>query len=261
MSGYRLTDRLIPHLSGEPWKQQTPFNVLEKYKIANSALIIDPYKKITKRWNHQYDLNFSYLGAMITTNFPFGPLEQDIEGYGYYLIENNEYKLFGDLNIVKNVPSSIKEIWITHETLKLLKELNFTVNILKSYCCTKRSWALSKLAKTVRDQVITARYWERKSEETFLKNGYNQMYGMFRSEKTGPIYRPDWFDAIVSTARANLIRKIVKIEVEEGRLPTRIHTDSLSYDSDDPIALRAAPKCIRIDDKLGAFKLVKSEAR
>lgn len=70
------------------------------------------------------------------------------------------------------------------------------------------------------------------------KETYTRTIGRFASNqwdrRGDALYRPDWRDAIVAQARANLHRMIAHVHSRRGLLPAAVYVDELFYESDSP---------------------------
>ena len=68
-------------------------------------------------------------------------------------------------------------------------------------------------------------------------------------------YRPDWYAAVRSTARANLTRNVLAAVENDHRYPLAVIKDQVLYASDDPDPVSACPPSLRLGAGLGAWKV------
>ena len=91
-----------------------------------------------------------------------------------------------------------------------------------------------------------------------IKAIYTQSIGWLSStawDREGDdLWRPDWRDAIIGQARANLFRNILTF-VKSGHIPWMAGADCLYFVSDDPDPLTAKPEKMSIGDTLRDFKI------
>ena len=94
-----------------------------------------------------------------------------------------------------------------------------------------------------------------------LKHIYTNSLGKLaeaaRAEQQDPLYRPDWWLAIVTLSKARIFRKLAELAAL-GLPPVAVHTDALYVVSDEADPLAAVPSLVQEEQGIGLFKHVDS---
>jgi hypothetical protein len=76
---------------------------------------------------------------------------------------------------------------------------------------------------------------------SLVKSIYHAGYGAMNSAGR-TIYRPDWYALVQASAWATQARKVYAVAEREGRTPTAIHVDAVTYQSTNPDPIASCPK-------------------
>jgi hypothetical protein len=234
---------------------------------------------------HGYDLNKAYLSAYKVAELAGNALvhhvrpEFDRKEGGIWRVSLSPWRYEHLLPDPAGYEPELEDgtRWITTPTLTLLEDLTirgdyggFTIHEAWTAPARRitRKWAdlIDDIAGAAREPLNTA-----------AKKVYKQTYGMWA--RPTRVYRPDWHYTIIAVARANLWRKIdvayrtspmngaltsrTITGVGQGRVPVRIETDAVFYESQGPWESTAPPN-FKLDPtgiKLGHFKPAEDKTR
>lgn len=191
-------------------------------------------------WVHQFDIRAMYLAAAGVGMFGWsapehdGPREFDPSLAGYWQVRCDEVPHKWGRGTVTRVTEAEGLMWVTTPVLAFLYEKGVQPEVFGAYTSKRtgrylREWAtrltgarahLDQLPGNDRDRAVLAA----------VKDTYTKTSGMM-ARSGGRIYRPDWRDTIVDTARINLIRKVDKA----GFSPLRYNVDSVWIASSLPV--------------------------
>lgn len=146
--------------------------------------------------------------------------------------------------------------WITTATVELLYQLAENEGVLAPFEIEDSFTGVGTRLLAPWAQLMEKSYRDEQYNEalrTTLKDTMRSTLGLFNSE-TNATYRPDWWQAVVGVARANLFRKMWNAG-KEGRYPYAIETDCVYYHSDNPDPIQAAPLAFVMGHGLGQFKV------
>lgn len=147
---------------------------------------------------------------------------------------------------------------LAHPTLDLLHELTerglyggFTIESART--SQRPSRVLRVWATVLREIMYGPTADDYPPIAATAKAVYRETIGMF-GRPGGRIYRPDWRAAIVAYSRATLWRKAERIGMTTDQWPVSINVDAITYASDEPDPVKAAPVPLA-SRKLGSFKV------
>jgi hypothetical protein len=191
---------------------------------------------------HRFDMRSAYLAGAAGATLPWGrlrPTGVDHHGQlGYYRVCLHPADT-GTGRI--HWPAAIRMLggvdrqncmWITHVQLNhLLDHPIAGFEIVDSWTAPSGGRILRGWAENWRDAIAIA---DRNSPvaRAALKRGYAEMLGLL-NVASGTVYRPDWRHMIIDQVRANLLRKIGRVEQLTGAIPAKIDVDSVWYHDDD----------------------------
>ena len=234
----------------------------------------------SRRWVHAYDKNAQFLGATSSLPLGFGEPVQlqstpswEIMPYrkhpGYWrttLSANQDLLLPDPISPYKDPTEQPEGIWLSSAALDLAIELGRVRAVHEAYVWPTSHRALEPWYKRLRDARVALKsdmYTYPHAEARQLayqaiKAIYTQSIGWLSStawDREGDdLWRPDWRDAIIGQARANLFRNILTF-VKSGHIPWMAGADCLYFVSDDPDPLTAKPEKMSIGDTLRDFKI------
>lgn len=222
-------------------------------------------------WIHSYDRNGAYLAACADLDVGAGAVrhvdggrhgwlsEKEAEAPGYFLVDVAE---MGPISAL-SVPGRTGEQWVSAPTLKLLRQRGaMTVQVKEAYVWEEKHQPLKAWYETLRDARAALMDDELAGASLALgavKETYRAFNGWIASrrwDRSGDaLYRPDIRDAMVATARCNLIRRAYKCLELDGVLPLALGgVDGLYIVSDEPDPIKAAPPSITLGKTLKDFK-------
>lgn len=188
-------------------------------------------------WVHQYDVRAMYLAAASVAELAWdppehtGPRQYDPERVGYWQVNRDELETRlnhspGRLSLLLRAQTAGSLAWVTTPVLEYLTgHMGGSPEIHDSWTAERRSRLLRGWAERLRD----ARQGAGPQWLPAVKDTYARTVGMMR-KPGGRIYRPDWRDLIVDTAKVNLLRKVDAGGVE----PLRWNVDSVWIPTDSP---------------------------
>jgi hypothetical protein len=146
--------------------------------------------------------------------------------------------------------------WYSTATIHLALQLGMKVTISDAWLYPKsvrflRPWY--ERLRTARGQLFELDDVGGQAALAALKNTYRVSLGWLAGsfhEKTDPLYRPQWRHAVIALARANLIRRLVKLQVQ----PFAIETDAIYFASGEAGPHSAVPDGLPVTHNLGHFK-------
>lgn len=230
---------------------------------ATDAQQIDPVTGVTRwarcagdlRWSrplfagehhgfiHHLDITGMFLAAASIAELPWSDLRpvdvQQFDGRaGYWLVDG--VGLPAMLTSGSTPPAWERAamnadgtVYLTTPMMTLLTEYGVNPAVQGALLSPTASRTLRPWAESIRDALYDPRTPQRTAAA--LKRTYAETIGMFNS-RGGSIYRPDWRDIIIDTARANLLRKLNGARRALGTWPIRINVDSVWYHMPDDTA-------------------------
>lgn len=124
-------------------------------------------------------------------------------------------------------------VYLTTPMMTLLTEYGVNPAVHHALVAPTAGRTLRPWAESIRDALYDPRTPQRTAAA--LKRTYAETIGMFNA-RGGTIYRPDWRDIIIDTARANLLRKVNGARNVLGVWPIRVNVDSVWYVMPDDTA-------------------------
>lgn len=225
----------------------------------------------SRRYVHSYDKNAQFLGACSSLALGFGEAEHTAAGPvpfdrtrpGYWRAR----LLFPTLPAFPEAWLGLgEEHWYTTPTITLALELGASVAIAESYTWPEHHRALEPWYKRLRDAraALTSdgeRFPDSDARElacAAVKAVYTQSIGWLSSRlwarEGHALYRPDWRDAIIAQARANLLRTAESCTAA-GVPPFMVGADCLYFTSNEPDPVRALPPALTLGQTLRDFKV------
>lgn len=222
-----------------------------------------------RRWAYAFDANGLYLAACSSLELGFGEAEHyapkrgggeivfpDLASPGYWRVRITPAPA-GELDPFAPLPhDEIGEPrWYAAPSVALAVELGRLESVLEGYLFPRRHRFLSPWYGRLRE-ARTALVENRQRVENGLALGLvkrtytltiGNLAGHFH-EGGEPLHRPDWRHAIIATARANLYRRIRKLNLR----PLAVDVDSLVLASDAPRPELVDP-ALPLGDALGQF--------
>ncbi len=224
-------------------------------------------------WLHRYDKNSAYVGAASSVNL----------GAGEYIYQGKpafDPTLPGLWHIVLGGESAFNGRDLPHPTggrqdswqqtaiVQVTQELGYQVTVLEAvtfpeYHQTLRPWYESiNSARTRLRTPGTFRHAQAQAVAAeALKNIYTNSLGKLaeaaRADKGDPLYRPDWWFAVVSLTKARMFWKMQDL-VSAGYRPVAVHTDALYFVSQEADPALAVPGLLTEAQGIGKFKHVDS---
>jgi hypothetical protein len=222
-------------------------------------------------WVHVYDANAMYVSAAGLVTVGLGDPEHltgapafDRKLPGYWLIDPPawSHRLLPDLfdpTGRHGLDDRRGARWITTPTLALAAELDYRIEPREALIYRETSRYYERWAARLREARAALMSMETDPDAAAVlaavKMTYRQGVGMLAVESSRQLYRPDHRHAIVATARATLMRKLVNASEHHGRWPLAASTDAVAYASADPDPVSACPPELRIGTGLGEFKV------
>lgn len=214
-------------------------------------------------WVIPFDARMAYLAAMVTAELAYDPLEHTglpLGGWdpslpGYWQVPGG-WAPEGTAGLLPPLTGGTDSglVWRTTPTVKLMIECGMPEEAISdAYLPEARQDTRGRplprggrllhgspgMAEILRDGIASIGPDVTDPDEiavrAALKATYRETVGMLR-RGTRVIARPDWSDTIIATARANLLRKVIRVGQQTGRWPVRIMTDCVYYPAatDDP---------------------------
>lgn len=222
---------------------------------------------------HAYDANAMYLAAQGATEVGVGEPEHHEKDVGFspkvaglWRInpgEADDWRLPDITRPAGRLPGTTG--WYTTPVIRyLIDELGQDPQILEAYTwpgSTRRYFV--QWYEVVRDARAAMMAAGEDPDAAVVLSAIKQVYArtvgrLARTEDgraESPLYRPDWRLAIVSTANANLLRKLRRAGQQSDTWPVAISTDEVFYLSDEQKVRNAVPKPLRLSPKDGPLKL------
>lgn len=220
---------------------------------------------------HAYDRNGSYLAGVSGTYFGLGEPTHFASGHefvknkqGYYRVQLPQRE---DLD--PRMPSPFghhnderlgRDAWVSAPTLEIANEIGLDLIVHEAYIWETSHRSLDSWAKyidTARTELDTPDV-DDQAARSIIKSIYVRAIGSigsvdYHSGRRG--FAPERRHAIQARARANMIRRIVKIGNATNTWPIAVHKDTLLYTSNNSDALAAWPGTIDdLGKGLGKYK-------
>ena len=220
---------------------------------------------------HAYDRNGSYLAGVSGTYFGLGEPTHFANGHefvknkqGYYRVQLPQRE---DLD--PRLPSPFghhnderlgRDAWISAPTLEISNEIGHDLIVHEAYIWETSHRSLDAWAKYIdaaRTRLDTDNV-DDQAARSIIKSIYVRAIGSigsvdYHSGRRG--FAPERRHAIQARARANMIRRIVKIGNATNTWPIAVHKDTLLYTSNNSDALAAWPGTIDdLGKGLGKYK-------
>lgn len=198
---------------------------------------------------HIYDTRAMYLAGALVAELAWdvpewrGPQEFDPARPGYWRVSIPDLhvaceKVTGErsywpdggvrwLSRLVRAQDNTPLVWVTTPVMRYLVERLGPIEIHDSLTADQSSRVMRGWAERLRD----ARAGADTDLIPAIKDTYSRTVGMLR-RNGGRVYRPDWRDTIVDTAKVNLIRKVDRA----GKGPLRWNVDAVWITSDQEIA-------------------------
>lgn len=198
---------------------------------------------------HQFDIRASYLAAVGVARVAWsalhhaGPSLFEPSAAGYWQVRYGRRPgdlrksglVAGDMLIPPGrIDPRTDMIWLTTPVMAYLHERGVSPTVHDAWISSRTGTYLKTWSERIRD----ARWSTAPGAEQLLpalKATYARTVGAM-SRPGGRVYRPDWRDTIVDTARVNLRRKIDAAARILGVMPLSVNLDSVYYADDDPDA-------------------------
>lgn len=226
---------------------------------------------------HAYDANAMYLSALGATEVGVGEPTHHAKGTAFSKKVAGLWKIKAGGDHDWRLPDLTQPAtqlsgdfgWYTTPVIRYLMETGQDPQILESYTwpnSTRRYF--DRWTEIVRDARTSMQAAAADGDPDAaivlgaVKGVYTRLIGRFAREGDAhlksPLYRPDWRLAIVSTANANLIRKLRSAGETADLWPVAVSTDEVFYLSDTPDPVEALPSPLQLGDGLGRFKVTRS---
>lgn len=188
---------------------------------------------------HQFDTRVAYLAAAGVVELPWGGLRQfddmqfDKAYAGYWLVRTDDLP-HDVVPVVDDRRTFEGTVWLTTPIMTLCQDLGYTPEVLTAHVSAKTRRLLRPWAERLRDGIYDAERRQHKILRTAFKETASRSIGML-ARKGGRIYRPDWADLVIDTARANFVRKLrATLKEARGVQLIQIKTDAMFLLSDSP---------------------------
>lgn len=224
-------------------------------------------------WLHRYDKNSAYIGAASGANLGAGEYVYqanpafDPKAPGVWHIMLDGESIFNGRDLPHPTGGAL-DSWQHTPMVKVAMDAGYQVKILEAatfpeYHQTLRPWY--EAINTARTRLRASGAFRHAQAQAVayeaLKNIYTSslgnLAGRARAEKNDPMYRPDWWFAIVASTRASMFWKMREL-AEAGYRPVAIHTDALYFVSQEADPHLAVPGLLTEDQGIGKFKHVDS---
>lgn len=229
-------------------------------------------------WIHSYDANAMYLAAIGATEVGVGASVHHPDGTefsakvaGLWRIDPGTRPDDWRLPDIARPAGSLagRTGWYSTPVIRYLVETGQTPEILEAYTwpdTTRRYFdRWTEVVRDARSAMLAAAADGDPDAPIVLdaiKATYTRLIGRFARQEDAhnrsELYRPDWRLAIVSTANANLLRKLRTAGQTADQWPVAISTDEVFYLSDEPDPVVALPAPLQLGDSLGKFKVTRS---
>lgn len=181
-----------------------------------------------RRYVHQFDIRAMYLAAagvaMVGWSAPehTGPREFDPGRAGYWQVRRHD-ELAVPATVCRYPVKGEPLTWLSTPVMTYLREQGLQLEAFDSWTCDRTGRYLRPWTErlTAARDALNAKDDVDKGVLAAVKDTYARTVGMMQ-RPTSRIYRPDWRDCVVDTARINLIRKL-NSAVE----PVRFNVDSV----------------------------------
>ncbi len=135
---------------------------------------------------------------------------------------------------------------MTTPTMQYALELGYEPEVLEAYVWNEHGRVLDPWYKRIRDarSALDLDDPDAQLARDQLKVVYTRTLGMLGSSdfmKGRPGYAPERRHHIIAKARANILRRVVKIGKASGRWPVAISNDTVLYVSDNPDPIASWP--------------------
>lgn len=262
--GMTGTALMVKHASGNPrWQPSTRLELDGRWDDHDVIDWHTPNPQIPER-PVTTDIRYAYLAAAGTVALPSGQLRRlgpidyqrvrTTDEAGWFLITNpawNERRV--------PPPTSMRcragaRLWITTPTLHHLAELDSAglvelPRIEDSWTAPNATRVLRGYAERTRDILSATAVTGDDELHDATKQTYREAIGLLGRRGTR-IQRPDWRAHIIAHARANLLRKILRVGATERVWPVAVDVDSVTWPT-LPELVRA-----RIGEGPGAWRMV-----
>lgn len=260
-TGLDLMFALHPHKEREALFAPCPRpNVLKEAGFEDSDLDWQRQlvgTELQHKWVHAYDRGASYPAAMAGVHVGIGdpthhpePLEfTNLPGYWKITIPEESNWLMPDVFTRqgrRGAATAGTIQWVSTPTMELAAELGIDVEIHEAYLWHTSKRLYESWANRVRDARLaldTAEPGDQAARD-LLKKVYVSGPGIMASDsfREGRIgYTPHRYDHIIAKARANILRRIIKIGNDTGRWPVAVLKDTVIYTSDDADGIQSWP--------------------
>lgn len=211
-------------------------------------------EELTHDWVHAYDRSGSYLAGVSGLELGFGDPVYHPDGThfvpklpAYWRIEIPE---IGDWRIPNLLDprggNTGKLRWVTTPGLEFAVEQGYDPQIVEAWTWPEHGRILDPWYERIRDArtKLDVNDPDAQAARDQLKQIYAPTIGMFGSHthmagRSG--YAPEWRHLIISKARTNILRRVVKIGQTTNRWPVAIIADTVLYTSPDPDPVAAWP--------------------
>lgn len=219
---------------------------------------------------HQFDIRAAYLAAAGVARLAWsapvwrGPSMFEPTAAGYWRVRygrgagdlRKSGMVAGDMLVPAGRIDAGDMIWLTTPVMAYLAEQGITPTVHDAWTADRTGTYLKRWSEKLRD----ARWDTSRGGELLhpaIKATYARTIGTL-GKPGGRVYRPDWRDAVVDTARINLRRKLDAAAKILGVFPLRVNIDSVYFADDDPDAKMIRSALVAADDQLGKFRYVRS---
>lgn len=185
----------------------------------------------------QVDIRSMYLAAASASMLAWSPLDHTggceqfdhtVAGYWQISLSDLPAELYDGLNrppVINPVGAegSARAVWVTTPVMSYLNGLGINPDIGDAWVCSRSARILRPWAEAIRDALAVPT-----GMAAPLKRTYTEAIGMM-ARTGGSIYRPDWHDTIVDTARVAMLRKFDSAHKMTGAWPVRVYVDGAWY--------------------------------
>lgn len=206
---------------------------------ARDLILLDSAKGKSKKYIHGFDKNSAYLASARSYSFGLGDsvkytgeFRKDYHGLwkveiDFNSINKNYQKLFDNLS---------ENEWLWTSDIEVLLEFGAKIKIVEGniWKCNKRIF--EKFCKILKTALDEAKVLELKTEESAIKAIYTRFFGWLNrqpeNDREEIFYRPDWYSAIISLTKANLIRNIRTLLENSDAEIVAVNRDEIIFASD-----------------------------
>lgn len=203
---------------------------------------------------HAYDRGGSHAAGIASLELGIGDPQHHESGAvfdkslpGYWKIEIPESSDWRYPNPLNPRGLSINEPkWVTTPTMQYAHELGYEPEVIEAYVWNEHGRVLDPWYKRIRDARTALDLADPDAQlaRDQLKVVYTRTLGMLGSSdfmKGRPGYAPERRHHIIAKARANILRRVVKIGKAADRWPVAISNDTVLYVSDNPDPIASWP--------------------